>query len=135
MYNNMIHYKSKSLNTAFSVTGDDRDTCEFFDSSDMVPVLPYEPVFDESEYEVSFTVTSVSSSGCLCSGHMTAPSDVRSSYSEVSAWSNMCANNIDMRGSYSRSDTKKKRSLADGREHHAKRIDECNLGNPCVENK
>lgn len=101
----------------------------------MVPVLPYEPVFDESEYEVSFTVTSVSSSGCLCSGHMTAPSDVRSSYSEVSASSNMCGNNIDMRGSYSRSDTKKKRSVADAREHHAKRIDECNLGNPCVENK
>jgi hypothetical protein len=66
---------------------------------------------------------------------MTAPSDVRSSYSEVSASSNMCGNNIDMRGSYSRSDTKKKRSLADAREHHAKRIDECNLGNPCVENK
>lgn len=101
----------------------------------MVPVVPDEPYFDESEYEVSCTVTSVSSSGCLCSGHMTAPSDVRSSYSEVSASSNMCGNNIDMRGSYSRSDTKKKRSLADAREHHAKRIDECNLGNPCVENK
>ena len=101
----------------------------------MVPVVPDEPYFDESEYEVSCTVTRVSSSGCMCSCHMTAPSDVRSSYSEVSASSNMCGNNIDMRGSYSRSDTKKKRSLADAREHHAKRIDECNLGNPCVENK